>query len=736
MLTTTKLYDIFHIVNGEHSDPHTVLGMHEMEEDGRKAVVVRAFLPDAAGITVIDYANKRKKYPMERLHADGFFEVTIADREEWFRYQLEYTDADGNTWRSYDPYSFSPTLSEFDRHLFGAGTHYEIYEKMGGRLMTHEGARGAAFSVWAPNAKAVSVIGDFNNWDARRSPMRRLGESGIWELFLPAAAEGDKYKFHVTQCDGRVVDKTDPYGVYAEVRPNNASVLYPLKRYKWKDRRWMTARRKYDFRTAPMNIYEVHLGSWKRAEGDRFLTYTELAEQLIPYVKEMGYTHIEMLPVEEHPFDGSWGYQVTGYYAPTSRYGSPDEFKQFVDACHQNGISVILDWVPAHFPKDDFALARFDGTALYEHQDPRLGEHIQWGTYIFNYGRKEVANFLLANALYWMDIFHIDGLRVDAVASLLRLDFCKEEGQWLPNVYGGSENLEAIEFLKHMNSVIAEREPGALMIAEDSTAWPGVTKKVDEGGLGFSLKWNMGWMNDFLSYIKLDPIYRKYHQNKLTFGMAYHYAENFVLVLSHDEVVHLKCSMLGKMPGDRESKFANLKLAYAYMCGHPGKKLLFMGQEFAQWNEWSEERALDWYLLDDPSHKEMQQFTKKCMKLYSSYPCLYATDYKPEGFAWINANDVDNSVYSFIRISPDGKKNLLFVLNFTPVARKQFRVGVPADCKYRLVLGSHEKTQAKQLTVDKGDCDGYSHSVLVDLPEYGIAVYEFTAKQLENKTRI
>ena len=571
MLTTTKLYDIFHIVNGEHSDPHTVLGMHEMEENGRKAVVVRAFLPHAAGITVIDYANKRKKYPMERLHADGFFEVTIADREEWFRYQLEYTDADGNTWRSYDPYSFSPTLSEFDRHLFGAGTHYEIYEKMGGRLMTHEGARGAAFSVWAPNAKAVSVIGDFNNWDARRSPMRRLGESGIWELFLPAAAEGDKYKFHVTQCDGRVVDKTDPYGVYAEVRPNNASVLYPLKRYKWKDRRWMTARRKYDFRAAPMNIYEVHLGSWKRAEGNRFLSYTELAEQLIPYVKEMGYTHIEMLPVEEHPFDGSWGYQVTGYYAPTSRYGSPDEFKQFVDACHQNGISVILDWVPAHFPKDDFALARFDGTALYEHQDPRLGEHIQWGTYIFNYGRKEVANFLLANALYWMDIFHIDGLRVDAVASLLRLDFCKEEGQWLPNVYGGSENLEAIEFLKHMNSVIAEREPGALMIAEDSTAWPGVTKKVEEGGLGFSLKWNMGWMNDFLSYIKLDPIYRKYHQNKLTFGMAYHYAENFVLVLSHDEVVHTKSSMIGKMPGDVWQSFANLRLSYGFMMGHPGK---------------------------------------------------------------------------------------------------------------------------------------------------------------------
>lgn len=686
MLTTTKLYDIFHIVNGEHSDPHTVLGMHEMEEDGRKAVVVRAFLPDAAGITVIDYANKRKKYPMERLHADGFFEVTIADREEWFRYQLEYTDADGNTWRSYDPYSFSPTLSEFDRHLFGAGTHYEIYEKMGGRLMTHEGARGAAFSVWAPNAKAVSVIGDFNNWDARRSPMRRLGESGIWELFLPAAAEGDKYKFHVTQCDGRVVDKTDPYGVYAEVRPNNASVLYPLKRYKWKDRRWMTARKKYNFKTAPMNIYEVHLGSWKRAEGDRFLTYTELAEQLIPYVKEMGYTHIEMLPVEEHPFDGSWGYQVTGYYAPTSRYGSPDEFKQFVDACHQNGISVILDWVPAHFPKDDFALARFDGTALYEHQDPRLGEHIQWGTYIFNYGRKEVANFLLANALYWMDIFHIDGLRVDAVASLLRLDFCKEEGQWLPNVYGGSENLEAIEFLKHMNSVIAEREPGALMIAEDSTAWPGVTKKVDEGGLGFSLKWNMGWMNDFLSYIKLDPIYRKYHQNKLTFGMAYHYAENFVLVLSHDEVVHTKSSMIGKMPGDVWQSFANLRLSYGFMMGHPGKKLLFMGGEFAQYSEWSEARSLDWHLLQYADHQEMQAYVKELNHLYTEESAFWAEDFDPNGFQWIECDDAESSIVSFVRRSEE--KELVFLCNFTPVVHRGFSLGVPQEGVYHERLNS------------------------------------------------
>ena len=740
MLTTTKLYDIFHIVNGEHSDPHTVLGMHEMEEDGRKAVVVRAFLPDAAGITVIDYANKRKKYPMERLHADGFFEVTIADREEWFRYQLEYTDADGNTWRSYDPYSFSPTLSEFDRHLFGAGTHYEIYEKMGGRLMTHEGARGAAFSVWAPNAKAVSVIGDFNNWDARRSPMRRLGESGIWELFLPAAAEGDKYKFHVTQCDGRVVDKTDPYGVYAEVRPNNASVLYPLKRYKWKDRRWMTARRKYDFKTAPMNIYEVHLGSWKRAEGDRFLTYTELAEQLIPYVKEMGYTHIEMLPVEEHPFDGSWGYQVTGYYAPTSRYGSPDEFKQFVDACHQNGISVILDWVPAHFPKDDFALARFDGTALYEHQDPRLGEHIQWGTYIFNYGRKEVANFLLANALYWMDIFHIDGLRVDAVASLLRLDFCKEEGQWLPNVYGGSENLEAIEFLKHMNSVIAEREPGALMIAEDSTAWPGVTKKVDEGGLGFSLKWNMGWMNDFLSYIKIDPIYRKYHQNKLTFGMAYHYAENFVLVLSHDEVVHTKSSMIGKMPGDVWQSFANLRLSYGFMMGHPGKKLLFMGGEFAQYSEWSEARSLDWHLLQYADHQEMQAYVKELNHLYAEEPAFWAEDFDPNGFQWIECDDAESSIVSFVRRSEE--KELVFLCNFTPVVHRGFSLGVPQEGVYHERLnsdaarfGGSDVINAVPLQSKAEPAGRCPFRVELDVPPLGMVILEREQPKKQPRTK-
>ena len=489
-----------------------------------------------------------------------------------------------------------------------------------------------------------------------------------------------------------------------------------------------------------MNIYEVHLGSWKRAEGNRFLSYTELAEQLIPYVKEMGYTHIEMLPVEEHPFDGSWGYQVTGYYAPTSRYGSPDEFKQFVDACHQNGISVILDWVPAHFPKDDFALARFDGTALYEHQDPRLGEHIQWGTYIFNYGRKEVANFLLANALYWMDIFHIDGLRVDAVASLLRLDFCKEEGQWLPNVYGGSENLEAIEFLKHMNSVIAEREPGALMIAEDSTAWPGVTKKVDEGGLGFSLKWNMGWMNDFLSYIKLDPIYRKYHQNKLTFGMAYHYAENFVLVLSHDEVVHTKSSMIGKMPGDVWQSFANLRLSYGFMMGHPGKKLLFMGGEFAQYSEWSEARSLDWHLLQYADHQEMQAYVKELSHLYAEEPAFWAEDFDPNGFQWIECDDAESSIVSFVRRSEE--KELVFLCNFTPVVHRGFSLGVPQEGVYHERLnsdaarfGGSDVINAVPLQSKAEPAGRCPFRVELDVPPLGMVILEREQPKKQPRTK-
>lgn len=633
-------------------------------------------------------------------------------------------------------------ITEFDQYLFGQGTHYDLYNKLGAHPMTVDGEEGVYFAVWAPNAEAVSLVGNFNEWDENATPMERLEPLGIYEIFLPEMKIGDIYKYCVTTKAGYTILKADPYGFQAELRPNNASVIADISDFKWQDSRWMKKREKFDDKKDPMFVYEVHPGSWKKHEQteedvDGFYNYREMAHELAKYVKDMGYTHVELMGIAEHPFDGSWGYQVTNYFAPTSRHGSPEDFQYFINYLHQQNIGVILDWVPAHFPRDAFGLAEFDGTCLYEYADPRKGEHPDWGTKVFDYSKNEVSNFLIANGMYWVDKFHVDGLRVDAVASMLYLDYGRTEGNWIPNKYGGNGNLEAMSFLKHFNSMMRKRFPQAVTIAEESTAWPMVSGDPDNGEcLGFTFKWNMGWMHDFLEYMKLDPYFRKFNHSKMTFSLMYAYSEHFVLVLSHDEVVHLKCSMLGKMPGDRESKFANLKLAYAYMCGHPGKKLLFMGQEFAQWNEWSEERALDWYLLDDPSHKEMQQFTKKCMKLYSSYPCLYATDYKPEGFAWINANDVDNSVYSFIRISPDGKKNLLFVLNFTPVARKQFRVGVPADCKYRLVLGSHEKIQAKQLTVDKGDCDGYSHSVLVDLPEYGIAVYEFTAKQLENKTRI
>ena len=630
-------------------------------------------------------------------------------------------------------------ITQMDRYLFGEGTHYQIYDKLGAHPKNYKGKDGFYFAVWAPHAAAVSVVGDFNNWDPDADPMKVLETSGIYEAFIPGLKEGELYKFAITTQSGKVLFKSDPYAFGSEYRPGTASITRDISGFQWKDNTWMAKRETQDLTTSPLSIYEVHLGSWRKAnreEKDGYYTYIEAAHEVAAYVKDMGYTHVELMGIAEHPYDGSWGYQVTGYYAPTSRYGTAAEFMYFVNYMHKHGIGVILDWVPAHFPKDAHGLADFDGQALYEYADPRKGEHPDWGTKVFDYSRNEVSNFLIANALYWIEQYHIDGLRVDAVASMLYLDYGRTPGNWVPNQYGENKNLEAIEFFRHLNSVVNKQGHGAAVIAEESTAWPMVTGRPEDGGLGFKFKWNMGWMHDFLEYMKLDPYFRKFNHSKMTFSLMYAYSEHFVLVLSHDEVVHLKCSMLGKMPGDRESKFANLKLAYAYMCGHPGKKLLFMGQEFAQWNEWSEERALDWYLLDDPSHKEMQQFTKKCMKLYSSYPCLYATDYKPEGFAWINANDVDNSVYSFIRISPDGKKNLLFVLNFTPVARKQFRVGVPADCKYRLVLGSHEKIQAKQLTVDKGDCDGYSHSVLVDLPEYGIAVYEFTAKQLENKTRI
>ena len=620
-------------------------------------------------------------------------------------------------------------ITELDAYLFGQGTHYEIYNKMGAHVGVKDGKEGVYFAVWAPAAREVYVIGEFNNWNAYGYDMKKISDGGIYDLFIPGAKAGDMYKFLIISQSGEALYKADPYANQAQLRPETASIVADLSGYEWKDSEWVEKKKTENHLKAPLSIYECHLGSWKKKDDgteDGFYTYRELAPELAKYVSDMGYTHIELMGIAEYPYDGSWGYQVTGYYAPTARYGTPKDFMYFVDYMHEKGIGVILDWVPAHFPKDAHGLANFDGSCVYEYADPRKGEHPDWGTKVFDYSKNEVANFLIANGMFWVDKFHIDGLRVDAVASMLYLDYGRTEGNWVPNKYGDNGNLEAISFLKHFNSMLKKRFPQAITIAEESTAWPMVSGDPDNGEcLGFTFKWNMGWMHDFLEYMKLDPYFRKFNHSKMTFSLMYAYSENFILVLSHDEVVHLKCSMLGKMPGDREDKFKNLKLAYAYMCGHPGKKLLFMGQEFGQWNEWSEKRALDWYLLEDESHTELKDFTKKCLKLNKNYPCLYATDYSSEGFRWINANDKDNSVLSFMRISPDGKKNLLFVLNFTPVERDSFRIGVPFKTKYKLVLGDNEADQKKTLTAVKEDCDGYPQSLLIDLHKYGIAVYEF-----------
>ncbi|MBS5259420.1 1,4-alpha-glucan branching protein GlgB [Lachnospira eligens] len=620
-------------------------------------------------------------------------------------------------------------ITELDAYLFGQGTHYEIYNKMGAHVGVKDGKEGVYFAVWAPAAREVYVIGEFNNWNAYGYDMKKISDGGIYDLFIPGAKAGDMYKFLIISQSGEALYKADPYANQAQLRPETASIVADLSGYEWKDSEWVEKKKTENHLKAPLSIYECHLGSWKKKDDgteDGFYTYRELAPELAKYVSDMGYTHIELMGIAEYPYDGSWGYQVTGYYAPTARYGTPKDFMYFVDYMHEKGIGIILDWVPAHFPKDAHGLANFDGSCVYEYADPRKGEHPDWGTKVFDYSKNEVANFLIANGMFWVDKFHIDGLRVDAVASMLYLDYGRTEGNWVPNKYGDNGNLEAISFLKHFNSMLKKRFPQAITIAEESTAWPMVSGDPDNGEcLGFTFKWNMGWMHDFIEYMKLDPYFRKFNHSKMTFSLMYAYSENFILVLSHDEVVHLKCSMLGKMPGDREDKFKNLKLAYAYMCGHPGKKLLFMGQEFGQWNEWSEKRALDWYLLEDESHTELKDFTKKCLKLNKNYPCLYATDYSSEGFRWINANDKDNSVLSFMRISPDGKKNLLFVLNFTPVERDRFRIGVPFKTKYKLVLGDNEADQKKTLTAVKGDCDGYPQSLLIDLHKYGIAVYEF-----------
>ena len=596
--------------------------------------------------------------------------------------------------------------------------------------------KGVYFAVWAPNAATVSVIGEFNGWREEANPMTRLEPSGIYEGFVVGAKVGMLYKFFIKTKDGRGLYKADPFANYAEQRPGTASRITDITKLRWSDAAWMEARKQRDNDSLPVSIYEVHPGSWKKhphgEDEDGFYNYREFAKSLAEYVKEMGYTHVELMGIAEHPFDGSWGYQVTGYYAPTSRYGTPEDFAYMVNYLHKQKIGVILDWVPAHFPRDAHGLEEFDGGCVYEYADPKKGEHPEWGTKVFDFGKSEVKNFLIANALYWVEHFHIDGLRVDAVASILYLDYGRENGQWTPNIYGGNKNLEAIEFFKHLNSVVLGRNHGAMMIAEESTAWPKVTGKPEEDGLGFSHKWNMGWMNDFLEYMKLDPYFRKWNHNKMTFSMTYAYAEKYILVLSHDEVVHLKCSMINKMPGLYDDKFANLRAGYAYMLGHPGKKLLFMGQEFAQLQEWSEARELDWYLLAEDKHQQMQNYVKALLHLYKKTPALYDADQDPCGFEWINADDADRSIFSFVRHSKDGKSNLLFVINFTPVARPDYRVGVPKRKQYRLVLdgdaaefGGNTTERPVVYKAVKSECDGREYSFAYDLPAYGIAIFKF-----------
>ena len=628
-------------------------------------------------------------------------------------------------------------FTELDQYLFGQGTHYDIYRKLGAHPTIQRRKKGVYFAVWAPNARSVSVVGEFNNWNTQANPMKKVGPIGVYETFIPGAKVGDLYKFYIIGYHGEELYKADPYGNEAELRPGTASRIADISDYKWKDTTWMKRRPEFDEIRDPMAIYEVHPGSWKKHEAKDeddpgFYNYRELAHELAAYVKKMGYTHVELMGIAEHPFDGSWGYQVTGYYAPTSRYGSVQDFKYMIDYLHRNKIGVILDWVPAHFPKDAQGLANFDGTAVYEHEDPRQGEHPDWGTKIYNYGRPEVKNFLIANALYWIEECHVDGLRVDAVASMLYLDYGKKDGEWVANKYGDNKNLEAIEFFKHLNTVVLGRNHGTVMIAEESTAWPQVTGKAEDGGLGFSLKWNMGWMNDFLEYMKLDPYFRKDNHNKMTFAMSYNESEKYILVLSHDEVVHLKCSMLNKMPGLEGDKFKNLMAGYAFMMGHSGKKLLFMGQEFAQVQEWSEARELDWYLLEDPNHKKVQDWVKALLHLYTSNPCMYDQDTSWAGFEWINADDRDRSIFSFVRKSKNGKNNLLFVINFTPVAREDYRVGVPKNKTYKLVLNSEDpkfngtdKDRKESYRAVKKECDGRQYSIAYPLPAYGVAVFKF-----------
>ena len=742
LMITTDMHELMKIVNGEHADPHFILGMHD-SEDGVHTVV-RVFNPEASAVELFNPKKKTEKYAMQLEHNCGFF-AAVLPKQKHYRYKLRFTGHDGHTWEAWDPYTFAPVLGEIDLHLFGQGTHYEIYNKLGATPMEVDGIAGVLFAVWAPNSRRISVVGDFNGWNGLRHPMRHLGTSGVWELFIPGLQNYDKYKFEIKSHTGAFFSKSDPYAFFGELRPNTASMVFDIEGYKWGDAKWLKNRSKKDPLDGPMNVYEVHPGSWRRVaeDGHRFMSWPELAKELIPYVKDMGYTHIELMPVTEFPFDGSWGYQVTGYYAATSRYGSPHEFMAFVDECHKNDIGVLMDWVPAHFPKDAHGLAMFDGTQLYEHQDPRLGEHPDWGTLIFNYGRNEVKNFLIANALFWIEKYHLDGLRVDAVASMLYLDYGKSHGQWIPNQYGGRENIDAVEFMKHMNSVIGGKHPHVLMIAEESTAWEGVTRHTQYDGLGFNLKWNMGWMNDFLTYMSKDSIHRKYHHHNATFSMIYAYSEKYILVLSHDEVVHGKGSLINKMPGDTWQKLANLRTAYGFMMGHPGKKLLFMGGEFGQFEEWSEARTLEWFLLDEyEHHRQMKTFVRDLNRLYLDEKALWQKDFSSDGFQWISSQDCDRSILSFYRLAEKRRRSkadqeakgssyeyLVFVHNFTPCPHLDYRVGLPVEGKYVEILNSDDKKYGGSGITNPGThvaeehlCDGRQYSAPIKLPPLGTVV--------------
>ncbi|HEX9705709.1 MAG TPA: 1,4-alpha-glucan branching protein GlgB [Gemmatimonadales bacterium] len=685
---TARRDDLAAVAAGDHADPHRVLGVHPAPGGGR--LVIRALHPDAVQAEAA--LPDGTVVPLERAAPGGIFAGSIAGRPLPLRYAVRFRFADGSTWEHGDPYRFPPSLGELDLHLLGEGRHYRLWRHLGAQPRIHEHEPGVAFAVWAPAARRVSVVGDFCAWDGRLFPMRQLGRSGVFELFIPGVAPGALYKYEIKTADGALRLKTDPLAQAMEAPPRTAGRVV-ASTYEWSDAAWRAARRGVDPRRDPMAIYEVHLGSWARLpeEGNRTLTYREIAPRLVAHARRLGFTHLELLPVAEHAFTGSWGYQVMGYYAPTARYGTPDDFRFFVDYCHQHGLGVILDWVPAHFPKDDFALRRFDGTALYEHEDPRRGEHPEWGTLVFNYGRSEVRNFLIANALYWFSEFHIDGLRVDAVASMLYLDYSRKEGEWLPNAQGGRENLEAVAFLRQLNEAVAADAPECFTVAEESTAWPGVSSAPGEGGLGFTFKWNLGWMHDTLEYFCQDPVHRKFHHDRITFAMLYEYSERFVMPLSHDEVVHGKGSLYSKMPGDPWQRFANLRLLFTYQFTRPGKKLLFMGSELAQDREWNHDTSLDWHLLDDPGDEGrlrtgLLRFLEDLGALYRGYQCLWRTDPDLEGFRWIDCADRDNSVISYER--RDGAQHLIVVLNFTPLPRDDYRIGAPVAGRYRLQLSS------------------------------------------------